>query len=210
MKTTKVLPLLVLLISYQTIAATNLRAAETNREADHAALRQLRDKAAAAINNLDGNALAPCFAKEFAFTTVNQTTITNQAQVQEFFDRMFHAPDALVTGMKTEPTADILTRFIDENTGVCYGSAKDTYTLKSGEVVTMTNRWSATVVKENGEWKVALAHVGTDFLNNPVLDRAAAFAKKLALGAGIGGLVLGIVLGWLMCCRKHACATVKA
>jgi len=206
MKTTKVLPLLALLISYQTIAATDLRAAEINREADHAALRQLRDKAAAAINNLDGKALAPCFAREFAFTTVTQSILTNQAQVQDFFDQTFRSKDALLSGMKSEPTADILTRFIDENTGVCYGSTKDTYTLKSGEVVVMTNRWSATVVKENGEWKVALAQVGTDFMNNPVLDRAAAFAKKLALGAGIGGLILGIILARLMGCGKKACA----
>jgi uncharacterized protein (TIGR02246 family) len=205
MKTIKVISLLALLISYQILATTGLRAAETNHEADHAALRQLRDKAAAAINNLDGQALATCFAKEFVFTTVNQTVITNQTQFQEFFDRMFHAPNALVTGMKAEATADILTRFIDENTGVCYGSTKDTYTLKSGGAVTMNNRWSATVVRENGEWKVAVVHVGTDFMNNPVLDRAAVFAKKLALGSGLGGLVLGIILCRLMCCRKKAC-----
>jgi uncharacterized protein (TIGR02246 family) len=205
MKTTKAL-LLVLLFGCSLIAAPDLRAAESNREADHAALRQLRDKAAAAINNLDGKALAPCFAKEFAFTTVNQTVITNQTQFQEFFDRMFHAPDALVTGMKTEATADILTRFLDENTGVCYGFTKDTYTLKSGGSVTMSNRWSATVVKEDGEWKVALAHVGTDFMNNPVLDRAAAAAKKLALGVGLGGLVVGFVFGRLTGGGKKAAA----
>jgi ketosteroid isomerase-like protein len=197
MKTMIVLPLLALLTCRPAVAAT-----EPNREADHAALRQLRDKAATAINNLDGNALAPCFAKEFAFTTVTQAILTNQAQVRDYFDRMFRSPDALVTGMKTEPTADILTRFIDQNTGVCFGSTKDTYTLKSGEAVTMTNRWSATVVKENGEWKVATAHVGTDFLDNPVLDRAAASARKLAIGAGAGGLVVGIILGRLAGCKK--------
>jgi uncharacterized protein (TIGR02246 family) len=196
MKITKAL-LPVLLIHCQLIATPALRAAQTDREADHAALRQLRDKAAAAINSLDGQALATCFAKEFAFTTVNQTTITNQAQFQEFFNRMFHAQDSLVTGMKTEAEADILTRFVDENTGVCFGTTRDTYTLKSGELVAMNNRWSATVVKEDGQWKVALAHVGTDFMNNPMLDRAAAMAKKLALGVGIGGLVLGFVLGRL-------------
>lgn len=210
MKTIKVIPLLVFLISHQIITATSLRAAETNREADHAALRQLRDKAVAAINNLDGKAVTSCFAKEFAFTTVTQAVLTNEAQVQDYFDRMFKAKDALVIGMKTEPTVDILTRFIDENTGICYGSTKDTYTLKSGEQVTMTNRWSATVLKENGEWKVAMAHIGTDFMHNPVLDRTAASAKKLALGAGAGGLVLGIILCRLMCCRKKACGNVKA
>ncbi|MCX6872475.1 MAG: nuclear transport factor 2 family protein [Verrucomicrobia bacterium] len=206
MKTTiQVLSLLVFLISFQSAAAAvDPGATETNREADHAALRQLRDQVVIAINKLDGDALAPCFAKEFALTTVTQSVLTNPAQVAEFFERTFRAKDALISGMQTEPTADILTRFIDENTGVCYGSTKDSYTLKSGEVVTMHNRWSATVVKENGEWKVAMAHVGTDFLNNPLLDGAAAFAKKLAIGAGLGGLVVGMVLGHLMGGRKRA------
>ena len=87
--------------------------------------------------------------------------------------------------MKTEPKADILTRFIDANTGVCYGSSKDTYTMKSGKVVEMNVRWSATVVKENGEWKVAIAHVGTDFLSNPVLDGVEKLTKMVGLGLGL-------------------------
>ena len=62
----------------------------------------------------------------------------------------------------------------------------------------MRVRWSATVVKEGGEWKVALAHVGTDFLDNPVLEGVKGFAKNLGLGAGVGGVVVGLVLGWLI------------
>jgi ketosteroid isomerase-like protein len=170
-------------------------AAADVHEADHVALRALRDKAATAINTQDIKALASCFAKDFVFTAVNQTVLTNEAQMQDFFDRMFKSSDALVTSLKSEPTADILTRFVDANTGVCYGSSKDTYTMKSGEVVEMNVRWSATVVKENGEWKVALAHVGTDFLNNPVLDGAKALLKKVGVGAGVGGLLVGGILG---------------
>jgi len=171
-------------------------------EADHVALRALRDKVATAISQQDIKALASCFAKEFAFTAVNQTVLTNEAQMQEFFDRMFRSSDALVSSLKTEPKADILTRFVDANAGVCYGSAKDTYTMKSGEVVEMNVRWSATVVKENGEWKVALAHVGTDFLDNPVLDGAKALVKKAGVGAGLGGLVVGGILGVMIGRRK--------
>jgi len=179
-------------------------AADADREADHAALRQLRDKVTAGINNLDAKALFPCFAKEFAFTTVNQTVLTNQTQIQDFFDRMFHSPAGLLTGMHTEPKADILTRFIDQNTGVCYGSAKDTYTLRSGGDVTMDLRWSATVVKEDGQWKVALAHAGTDFLDNPVLSRVSSLWRKLAMGAGIGGLAVGLLLGLALARRRKA------
>jgi uncharacterized protein (TIGR02246 family) len=177
-------------------------AADANREADHAALRQLRDKVTAGINALDAKGLAPCFAKEFAFTTVNQMVLTNQAQIQEYFDRMFHSKDGPLKAMRTEPTAVILTRFIDQNTGVCYGSTKDTYTLKSGQAVTMNLRWSATVVKEDGQWKVALAHAGTDFLDNPVLTRVSSFWRSLAIGSGIGGGVLGLLIGVVLARRK--------
>lgn len=184
---------LVFSISLAGFAAT--AADDSNREADHAALRALRDRAAQAIGAQDIKALSSCFASNFAFTTVNQSTLTNAAQMQEFFDRTFRSDKAFVTGIKTEPQADIPTRFIDANTGVCYGSSKDTYTMKSGKVVELNVRWSATVVKENGEWKIAIAHVGTDFLNNPVLDGVKSFGKTLTAGAGVGGLVIGLLIG---------------
>jgi ketosteroid isomerase-like protein len=173
-------------------------AADENRDADHAALRALRDKVATAINSQDIKSLASCFAKDFAFIAVNQTVVTNEAQMQDFFNRMFRSSDALVTSLKTEPEADILTQFLDANTGFCYGTSKDTYTMKSGKVVEMNVCWSATVVKENGEWKVAIAHVGTDFLDNPVLDGAKQFAKTAGISAGAGGLIAGILIGWII------------
>lgn len=180
-------------------------AAEENRDADHAALRALRDKVVQGIDKQDIKLLASCFAKEFAFTAVNQTVVTNEAQMQEFFDRMFHAKDAIVTSMITEPVADILTRFVDANTGICYGSSKDAYTMKTGKVVEMSVRWSATVVKENGEWKVAIAHIGTDFLNNPVLDGVEKFTKVVGLGAAVVGLLVGLLAGrCLGRCSKKA------
>lgn len=182
-------------------------AAQNDREADHAALRQLRDRVATAINQQDVATLASCFATEFAFTTVDQTVVTSNEQLQTYFDRMFRGPSALVTAMKTEPKADILTRFIDANTGVCYGSAKDTYTMKSGDVVEMNLRWTATVVKENGTWKVALAHAGTDFLANPVLERVKRFTKTVGISAGLAGLIAGVLLGRLLGARAKRSAT---
>jgi hypothetical protein len=76
--------------------------------------------------------------------------------------------------------------------------------MKSGKVVEMNVRWSATVVKENGEWKVAIAHVGTDFLNNPVLDRVKKFTRTVGVGAGICGLLAGFIIGRLVGRSKAA------
>jgi ketosteroid isomerase-like protein len=179
-------------------AVAGAQPAEGDRQADHVALRALRDKVTQAIDSQDIKMLASCFAKEFAFIAVNQTVVTNETQMQEFFDQMFHSKDALVTSMKTEPKADIPTRFVDANTGVCYGGSKDIYTMKSGKTVEMNVRWSATVVKENGEWKVAIAHVGTDFLNNPVLEGVEKFTKVVGLVAGVAGLLVGLLAGRLL------------
>lgn len=192
MKTIQTLGILAL--AFQLGIQTQATAADDSREADHAALRQLRDKVVAGVNNQDTKALANCFTRDFAFTTVTQSVLTNEAQVQAYFDRMFGAKDGLLVSMKTEPKADILTRFIDANTGVCYGSARDTYTLKGGQVVTMNLRWSATVVKQDGQWKVALAHAGTDFIENPVVEKLSSFWRIVSLAAGIGGAVLGVIL----------------
>lgn len=186
------------------ITVGRAKAAGADREPDHVALRALRDKVVAAIDNQDIKSLSSCFAKEFAFTPVTQTLITNSAQMNEFYDRMFHSKDAIVTSVKTEPKADILTRFTDENTGICYGTSKETYAMKAGDIVSMNVRWTATVVKENGEWKVAAAHVGTDFLDNPVLARVASFWKKAALAGSCGGLLLGVLVGGLVLRRKPA------
>jgi Na+/glutamate symporter len=61
----------------------------------------------------------------------------------------------------------------------------------------MNVRWSATVVKENGEWKVATAHFGTDFLDNPVLNGVTAFWKKVVFIACPTGIVVGGIIGWI-------------
>jgi ketosteroid isomerase-like protein len=201
---TNLIRILILTLALHFSSPAQAQPTEANHQADHAALRVLRGKAVTAMDNQDVQGLTACFANNFAFTTVTQEVLTNAAQVQNFFDRMFHGQHALITSLKTEPQADILTRFLNDNAGICYGTSKDTYTMKSGEVVEMNVRWSATVVKENGEWKVAQAQVGTDFLNNPVLDRLTSFWEETLLIACPAGLVAGLLIGWLLGRRGKA------
>ena len=82
------------------------------READHVALRTLMTNVTEAINNQDVDRLLTYFAKDFAFTAVNQTVLTNAASIKEFYGRMLTGVNSPVTSMKLNPTADVLTRLV--------------------------------------------------------------------------------------------------
>jgi len=176
--------------------------AQQDREADHEALRVLRNRVITAVEKQDVEALVSCFSRDFVFITSTQDALTSQADIQAFMDRMFHGENALVEGVKTHAEADILTRFLGDDVGICYGSSEDVYTMKSGSIVRMKLRWSATVLREDGEWKVAVAHVGVDFLDNPVLDEVLNSSRRMGFAEGLIGLFIGAFVGWFFGRRK--------
>ena len=91
--------------------------------------------------------------------------------------------------------ASVLTRFIDEKSGYVYGTGLDTFTLANGTSISADDAWTALVVKEDGQWKIAAAHVGINFYDNPVVKKVAGYSTKLAFGSGIAGLIMGFLLG---------------
>jgi uncharacterized protein (TIGR02246 family) len=177
---------------------------EGERAADHAALRALRDEMARAVQARDTEKLASFLARQFVVTSVDQTVITSVSEIKPYLDRMFEGPDALLTGMEVHPEADVLTRFVSDTAGYCYGRSTDTYHLKSGGVATMTSRWTALLVKEDGAWKVAAVHFGANFLDNPVLQRSIVFGRYLGIGALVIGLLVGGVAVWMLTKRPVA------
>jgi ketosteroid isomerase-like protein len=171
------------------VAGPVVRAADDGREADHAALRALRAAVVTAINSRDVDALMGCLAPEFVFTAADQTALTDRAAVDAFLSRWFKDEKGPLKSLTSQPTADILTRFTDANSGYCYGSVKDTYTLKDGRTVTVHGRWTAVVVKQGGAWKVAAAHAGVNFVDNPVMTlRTMSWYRKLGVALGLAAL----------------------
>jgi len=137
--------------------------------AEHDALRALRDRAEQAINAGDMVALRGCLAKEFTFVTSEQTVLTDMPGVEAYWDGMFKNEKSPVTAMKSTFTADILTTFMAPNIGYCRGTSRDVYTLRNKRKVAVQNRWTTVLIKEDGAWKISTAHIGINFLDNPVL-----------------------------------------
>lgn len=174
------------------------------RSEDHEKLRALKTRVADAFNKRDGQAIASYFTREFAVTTIDQTTLTSAADIERHFKKVFNSPGSYVTDMKVAPDPEILTKFIDADNGYCYGRNHETYTMKDGRVVPMESRWTATVHKDQGEWKIATIHAGVNFLDNPVLARGNARATAMAIAGFAGGVILTVICGGIYVRRKTA------
>lgn len=144
--------------------------ADQKREKDHEALRTLRDKVETAINAGDIDQLKTHLAKNFTVIMPDQESIKTPEALSAYWDKMFKKKNSPVTSMKSKFTADVLTQFTGPDTGYCYGSNRDVYTLRNKRMIAMESIWSVLLIKEDGAWKIQLAHVGVNFLDNPVLE----------------------------------------
>ena len=63
--------------------------------------------------------------------------------------------------------------------------------MASGRNFDLPARWSATMVKENGQWLIANLHASDNLFDNPLLDSA----KRTIGWTGAIGLAVGLAIG---------------
>jgi ketosteroid isomerase-like protein len=165
-----------------------------DRAADHDALRALLQTATQALNERDFDRIAPSLHPAFTVITVDNRKLVGLDEFRRYWTELFEAPDAVLAAIEARPTADELTRFLDADTGVVYGTSEDTYTFRDGDVRGMATRWSAVVSNEGDGWKLVNVHFSANVLDNPVLDIARSYAITAAALAAGAGLVLGVLL----------------
>lgn len=158
-------------------------------EADHQELREALAKVTDAINESRFEEMKPLLYKKFSMTLINQEQITSEADLDDFLKRWFTGPDRLIKSHKMEPEANELTQIIDGRFAIARGTNRETYEMMRGVNFTFNSRWTASLVKDEGKWKLAAIHNGIDFTDNPVLRAAAASAPYF----GAGGFALGVL-----------------
>lgn len=173
-------------------------------EADHDELRAMLVTVTKAINEGDFDSLEPILAEKFIFTTADQVTLTSLAAIREHYENVFQSGDYPVTALQVAPEATIKTEFVDDNNGYCYGTAVETYTLKTGKPLVMHSTWTGTVTKTDGKWKLSTAHVGIHFMENAIIDTLNATLKWAMVGGLGAGCLVGLLLAKLSGRRRRA------
>jgi ketosteroid isomerase-like protein len=168
-----------------------------DRHEEHEALRQLLTTVTTALNTRNLDALDNAFTRPASITSVDQQVFTDVSGFKDYYRQLFEGPKARIKTASFVPDADERTTFLSPTVGICRGSSRDTYHFTDGDERTMDTRWTATLVKESGGWKVAALHLGVNFLNNPVLT-AAKRAVYIAAGVGLfAGIIVCCVIGWV-------------
>lgn len=171
-------------------------------EQDHEELRLLLRSARDAANAKNFDALKPLFYDKFTITTVDQQVFTDLDKFKAYFASMFTGDKAPLKSITFNPEADALTEFVGDNIGISHGTSTDTYAFSDGDTRTMASRWTATLIKDNGKWKILNLHFGANLLDNPYTNALKSSLYKVGGIAGVVGLIIGFGLAWVMRRRR--------
>ena len=184
-------------------AAGSAQAAEEVDAEIHNELRQVLKVIESAINSGNYDEMQPVLSERIRATPINQEFLSSRADVTRYFNKWF-GKDGYLAKLEIRFAPDALTELsADKSWGLVVGSGVEKYVLRDGRPYELQTRWTATMVKEeDGRWRVRGIHIGTNFLDNPILGEAERALSKAALGGLAGGLLAGLVTGWLFGRRK--------
>jgi ketosteroid isomerase-like protein len=164
----------------------------------HTELRAVKDRLVQAINAKNITALMADLTPDIAFTAINNDTVVGADNVKAYYDKMLTGSSRFLNDFSMSAETDDLSRLYANNTmAVATGGADVMLDLRlgSGMKYTLPLRWTATLSRQNGPWKLAAIHFSADLSDNPYLTAMSRFWKWVAAGTGLAGLAIGYFVG---------------
>lgn len=184
-------------------AATGACAQDTEHAADHDALRKLKSELEQAVSKRDFEAAKNLFHQPFMATVVTQDSFTDLGTMKSYYDSLFTRSFLRMKEVSIKAEADDLSSIYTGTFAMTRGSTLERYELADGRAFDMKGRWTAVGIKEaDGKWKLLGIHMGTNFLDNPVLNAIERSVLWFGAGGAGLGLLVGFAGGWLFWRRR--------
>ena len=184
------------------LSLTSLPVCAQSDETTHNELRALRDGLLDAIGKGDIERELTYFHPNAVITWHNAEVSRGHDGIRDYLKRMLEGPDKAVESFGADVNVDELTILYGGDMGVSFGSSKEHIALTDGTRADFPGRWSATLVKEGDRWLVANLHASSNLFENPLLGAM----QRWIYIAGGGGIVLGLIAGWLVMRRRRTAA----
>jgi ketosteroid isomerase-like protein len=198
--------MLLLCVSFGSVTAFSqeeppMKEAEFSEDATHDELRALRKALTQAVLKGDIEGQIAHADENIVTTWPNNRVVRGHDGLRKLVKEMNTGDKKVFQGYIVPPTADELTILHGGDTGIVFGKSVPHYKYLGMEFE-LENRWTATLIKKDGKWKIAAYHASANIMDNPVL----AAAKNGVYWAGGISLLIGLVLGGFggsMLKKKH-------
>ena len=182
------------LLPWPCVAQESTAAPSAADEATHNELRALRDGLLDAVNKGDIERQLTFLHPNVVMTALNAEVGRGREGIRAYWNKMMTGSQRVVESFHCEVKVDELTILYGGDTGVAFGSALQQYKLTNGLKLDAKARWTATLVKQDGQWLIAAFHSSANLFDNPLLT----MAKRTAYWAGGGALFAGLAAGFFL------------
>ena len=160
------------------------------READRQQLLTMLSDIEHGINDGKIEMMTGHIDEKAVVTWLNADVSHGPAEVQASFDRMVGSgPNTVLSKYVTHPKIDQQAVFYGD-VAVANGTTEDEFTPHRRSVFKFTSRWTATLKKTDGKWKIIALNLSTNTFKNALISEL----ESMVTLAGGGGFVAGLLL----------------
>ena len=182
-------------------------APSSDTAAVHQELRQLRDEMLAAWQRRDIDGVLAHVDPDVVVTWQNGEVNRGPDAIRRFYKEMLEGDGSILSNLVSTLNVDDLSILHGPDTAIAFGSIHDEFTFKrplastaaigAGNTLALNSRWTATLVRKAGEWKLASYHVSANVFSNPIQDLAVKAAGRVGAIVGVLiGLIVALLIAW--------------
>jgi ketosteroid isomerase-like protein len=161
---------------------------------DRLALRKILGAVEAAINAQDIEGIIAQMDPNCTVTWWNAEISRGHNDIRAYYRKMVKDDGRLINKYTTQAKVSAPARFLGSSgdVAVADGSMEDEFFPIVRGSFTLSSRWTATIAKANGEWKIVNLHLSSNVFSNSLT----AELTRLMWYASAGALVFGLLAGW--------------
>jgi hypothetical protein len=142
------------------------------------------------INDSNIDLMAKHIDDKAVITWLNAEVSRGPEGVKAYFARMVgNAPGTVLSKYSTHPKISGPAAFYGD-VAVASGTTDDEFTPHNRSVFKFDSRWTATLRKNDGQWKIVALHLSTNCFNNVLITEL----RQLSVYTGAGGALAGLLL----------------
>lgn len=184
------LPLAALLWSLPMTAQNELH------QEDRQALLKILNQVETAINAQDIDGMLAQMRPDCTVTWWNAEVSRGHDEIRAYYRKMVKDPGRYITKYTTRAKLGEHALFLGPggDVAVADGSMEDEFFPVIRGPFRLNSRWSTTVAKTGGEWKIASLHLSSNVFTNQLITEL----TRALWYAGGAGLLIGALAGWLL------------